>query len=188
MPQLDRRWREARSLADLGLVAADWLEGRLPGEHPNGYDEVDPETTLLVPVLVAANRAGFVTDNSQPGHGRAVGFDGSRYEQRAAVDGWIAAGRLLDRIRVQARRAGMTVIAQRAGSRPRPGVPVTRADGEPVTWFGTWGPHRERVEWVWQGVGGRARRELRAATHLTLIDPEWGPSTRLWSVLASATR
>lgn len=187
MPQLDRRWREARSLADLGLVAADWLEGRLPGEHPNGYDEVDPETTSLVSVLAQLNRAGFVTDNSQPGEsGR--GFDGSRYEQRAAVDGWIAPGRLLDRIRTEARRAGITVIVQRAGSRPRPGVPVTRADGEACTWFGTWGPHRERVEWVWQGVGGRARRELRAATHLTLIDPEWRPSTRLWSALASAIR
>jgi uncharacterized protein DUF6919 len=185
--RLDRRWREARTLADLGQTAADWMEGRIPGEHPNGYDELDPETTSLVPTLIAANRAGFVADNSQPGQA-GVGFDGAHWEQRAAVDGWIAPGRLLDRLRAHARRAGITVMTQRAGSRPRPGVPVTTCGGEPVTWFGGWAPHRTQTEWVWSGVGGRARRELRTATHLTLIDPTWGPSTRLWDALAAAIR
>lgn len=184
MTYIDRRWREARSLADLGATAADWLEGSLPGEHPNGYDTLDPETKSLVPVLAAANRAGFITDNSQPGES-GTGYDGSHYEQRAAVDGWIAPGRLLDRIRTEAKRAGLTVVSQQAGSRPRPGIPVTRANGQAVTWFATWEPHRTRTEWIWSGVGGRARRELRTTTYLTLIDPAWGPSTRLWDVLAA---
>lgn len=183
---LDRRWRAARSIADLGQVAADWLEGRIPGWHGSGDDELDPETTPLIPVLAAANRAGYVTFNSQPGHELAVGWDGSHYEQRAALDGWIGDGRLLERIRVHARQAGITVVAQRAGSRPRPGIPVTTADSVPVTFFAVWVPHRTRTEWIWSCAGGLARRELRAATYLTLIDPEWGPNTRLWSALAAA--
>jgi hypothetical protein len=61
-------WRAARTLPDLGNATADWLEGKTasqPGYAP-GHGP-DTETTGLIPGLAAANRAGFVTRQSQPG-------------------------------------------------------------------------------------------------------------------------
>lgn len=187
MTQLDRRWGTARTLGDLGHVAADWLEGHVPGGHPNGSDSLDDETAPLVPLLARLNRAGFCTDTSQPGCA-GPGIDGAWWEQRAGVDGWIAFGPLFDRIRHHARRAGITVVAYRPGSRPRAGIPATTRDHEPCMWYGVWEPHRIHAHWVWGGVGGGAMRQLRTATRLTLIDPKWGPSDRLWDALDKAVQ
>lgn len=89
MPRTDRaRWRAARSIADLGHLTALWLEGEV-ASHPScatpnfGPDE---ETAHLVPVLAAANRAGYLTDNSQPGFIER-GSDGDLLQRLlAAVD------------------------------------------------------------------------------------------------------
>jgi hypothetical protein len=179
---LDRRWREARSLTDLGHVAADWLEGRVPGEHPNGYDEIDPETTDLVPVLVAANRAGFVTDSSQPGKS-GPGFDGAHWEQRAAVDGFIADQGLLDRLTRAARSAGADTLID-----DRRGVVVTTRDGELFTGFGARIP-RSHMRLCWAEVGRGAYAELKRAHHVAIIARDYGTSgERLWPALATAIR
>lgn len=182
-------WKKATSVAELGHLMADWLEGRIrTAPLIVGEDGPDDETRHLIPILAACNRAGYVTTCSQPGQCPERGYDGRIWRQRAAVDGWVSDRRLLDRICTHAKRNGITVIAHRPGVKFHEGVPVTDADGEPYTWFARTDGHRNQIAYEWNGVGGRAVRELRRSTYLTLIDPVWGRDDRLWPALQQATR
>lgn len=86
-----KRWKNARAFRDVTELMALWLEGEggsWPGYQPrHGPDD---ETLLWTGVLAAVNRAGYLTIGSQPGFCRA-GFDGKIWEQRAAVEGFVAA-------------------------------------------------------------------------------------------------
>ncbi|GGX40521.1 hypothetical protein GCM10010341_73060 [Streptomyces noursei] len=180
-----RPWKDARTVADLGNAMADWLEGRIapcPSFCDGGPDD---ETRHLIPTLVACNRAGYVTTCSQPGHLPTRGCDGRTYRQRAFVKGWISDTHLLNRIRAHAKRSGITVIAIRPGGSSHPTVPVTEADGEVCAAVGFTPGHRRLIASDWRGVGSNAVRELRTATQIALVDPEWGRDT-LWSALARA--
>ncbi|WP_143659385.1 hypothetical protein [Streptomyces sp. MP131-18] len=179
MTRLDRQWRDARTLTDLGHATALWLEGGLR-RHPNGYDTPAAETRSLIPTLAAANRAGYVTDQSQPG-GVGPGSGRAWWEQRAAVDGWIADPRLLGRLLAAARRDGLIAST---GGKP---IVVTRRNGEPHTDFGGDIPPRH-LRGIWRGVHPAAIDEIQRATHLALIDPAWGPSDRLWGAIDKAVR
>lgn len=181
-------WKKATSVADLGNLMADWLEGRISTRPAYCDTQPDEETDHLISILAACNRAGFVTTCSQPGEPETRGWDGRMYRQRAAVEGWVADRRLLDRLRVSAKRAGIDVIAHQPGVRWHDGIPVTDADREPYTWFARTDGHRNQIAYEWPGVGGRAVRELRKSTYLTLIDPAWGRDDRLWPALANAIR
>lgn len=59
-----RRWRQAATLADLGELVIAWLNGEIR-QTPGHCGEPAPETVPLIRALTAANRAGFITDNSQ---------------------------------------------------------------------------------------------------------------------------
>lgn len=180
-------WKKAQSVADLGHLMADWLEGRIRTSPSCVNDgSLDDETRHLVPILAPVNRAGYVTTDSQPGDPESRGRDGHMYRQRAAVSGWVADKRLLNRISASAKQAGIEIIAHRADSGWRDGMDVTRVDGEPYTWFGRTMARREQIAYEWDGVGGRAVRELRRSTYLTLIDPVWGRDDRLWPLLQQA--
>lgn len=179
-------WKDARTVADLGRLMADWIEGRIPNSPTEIDSGVYDETRHLVPTLAACNRAGFVTTCSQPGHPAQRGHDSRTYRQRAAVDGWIADKRLLDRVRTEAKQAGITVLAHRPGVQFHDGIAVTEVNSEPCTWFGRTMGYRKQIEYEWPGIGRHAIRELRTATHLTLIDPEWGRDNRLWPLLTKA--
>lgn len=112
-----RRWESARTLGDLGELMALWLEGKL-GSRP-GYGArfgPDEETAALVPVLAACCRAGFVTEQSQPGEDD-IAFDGRPWVQRAAVSGFISDSRLLGRMRAVVEGVGLQVIADRRSTR-----------------------------------------------------------------------
>lgn len=180
-------WKKAASVADLGHAMADWLEGRIP-TWPGYMDTTTAdETRHLIPTLLACNRAGYVTTCSQPGEKPTRGYDGRMWRQRAAVEGWITDIKLYSRICSAAAQAGITVITLRPGERSGPGMICTEADGKPVTGFG-WSPgHRRLIASVWPGIGRHATRELRTATLLTLVDPQWGRDTVLWPMLDKAT-
>lgn len=179
-------WKDARSVADLGQAMALWIEGRIPTSPTEIDSGIYDETHHLAPTLAACNRAGYVTTCSQPGHPPARGHDGRTYRQRAAVRGWIADHQLLDRIRTAAKQAGITVLAHRPGVQFHEGIAVTEANGQPCTWFGRTMGHRKQIEYEWPGIGRHAIRELRTATHLTLVDPEWGRDDVLWPLLDTA--
>lgn len=172
-------WKTARTVADLGTLMADWLEGRIATRPGYCATDTDPETAPLLPVLVAANRAGFVTDNSQPGCDEA-GFDGARWRQRAAVDGWIADPDLYARLTTAARNAGLAITTDEP-------MVVTTREGEPYTAFGGTIPRRD-MRVIWGGINRRAFAAVKAAHFVAIVDPAWGESDRLWRLLDQITR
>lgn len=184
---MDRIWRDARSIDELGGAMAGWLEGSLP-ERPGFADDKpsrpDEETRELVPVLVRLNRRGWVTTDSQPG--REEYGDGQPFQQRAAVQGWIADNDpLLIRVVREARAAGLLVSAYGSTRTvgPQRGFPVGRAGGVMDKPFGgrpSFGHRRSTLP----GIGRHARRQLRRhGVLLTVADPDWGRTDRLVSVL-----
>ncbi|MGW3427946.1 DUF6919 domain-containing protein [Streptomyces melanosporofaciens] len=180
-------WKKAESVADLGEFTAQWLEGRIR-RHPGtiGRGGPDKETRHLVRTLAILNRAGFVTDCSQPGLPPQRGYKKRMFQQRAGVEGHITDQALLRRLTAAAKSAGLTVITYPPGATQRWGVPVTEVDGEPFTWFGNWFGIQDHIATSWQGVGEEALRELRTSTYLTLVDPVWGRDDRLWPALTGA--
>lgn len=73
-------WRGARSLTELATLTADWLGGDLAA-HPGWIGEPAPETAEITTELVALNRTGWLTIDSQPGYDR----DAAGSMQRHAV-------------------------------------------------------------------------------------------------------
>ena len=178
------RWAEAETFTDLCELTAQWLEGGL-AFHPGGYNEPDPETTELLAVLACLNRAGFLTDGSQPGI-IAPGFDGVGWEQRAALQGYATDERVMRALVVMARVHGLLYVVHDPRDRIRqdPVVVTTRA-GQPYTDFGVWlPPSNTRLTY-----GDWCSREMEAAVNaayqVTLIDPEWGRNDVLWPALTT---
>jgi hypothetical protein len=179
-----RHWSNAASVADLGNLMADWLEGRIPKRPGYFGRRPDPETTTrLIRTLAAINRAGYVTEGSQPGcdemsTGRAKR---THWLQCAAVQGFITDLGLLGTIRDAARRASLTVIVD------GPQTVVTWVDGKPYTAFG--GTVRGGdLRIMWDGIGRDAWADIRTARQVAIIDPHQGPSDRLWDLLDQIAR
>ena len=178
-----RRWAAAQTLPELADLMALWLEGEL-SMWPGYDDGADEETTALIPTLSAANRGGFLTDQSQPGWD-GPGFDGLRWEQRAAVSGLIADEDFLEllRIRQACKAAGLLVLLSHPRHRPQgQGVTGTIRGGRDYTVFGEHMPPRI-VRHIWQGISRHALDQVVDAWQLTLVDPEYGRNDRLWPLL-----
>jgi hypothetical protein len=176
-------WRGARTLADLGELTARWLEGSVasvPGTVP-GYGP-DEETGPLVPVLAAANRAGFVTNFSQPG------VDDNGWVQRAAVYGFAGAATFLA-IAAAAADADLTIIAARAdGPALDTRIVVTTDNGREHTWVGDSWSRAEIQDGYGDCCSPAAVGALCRAWQITLIDPEWARNDHLWAVLQALGR
>jgi hypothetical protein len=171
-PEDAERWRTARTLADLGELTAQWLEGTIasiPTVMP-GYGP-DEETSELIPVLAACNRAGYITTVSQPGEEPAPGYDGRLWTQRAAVGGFAA-----------------TLPWQPTRSTPR-------KPGSRSPWLAT-RRTRGSAARLPQETSKTIRPDTASATptpsrhyarawQVTIIDPEWGRNDVLWPVLES---
>lgn len=183
----DRRmWRQARTLTTLGELMAHWLQGNLslrPGYQP-GYGP-DTETTDLIPVLANANRAGFLTTDSQPGCDE-IGTDGRHWQQRAAVTGFVGSEKLLHQLGYLAETHRLELLVRDvADGRTRVGRTVTRVGGEPYTVFGAPLSRRD-LRRIWQGVSRPALTEITDAWQVTLIDSKWGRNDLLWTALDTA--
>ncbi|MFJ9420723.1 DUF6919 domain-containing protein [Streptomyces sp. NPDC101249] len=139
----------------------------------------------MLPVLARANQGGFLTDSSQPGCDEP-GADGRRWRQRAAVEGFVTDERLLFALDRAAQSHRLTFLSRAAGgSSRRPAVTVTAVDGKPYTWFGAQLTARD-LRHIWQGLSRPAMDAVIAAQQVTIIDPTWGSSTRLWTALDEA--
>ncbi|MCX5253598.1 hypothetical protein OOK27_05345 [Streptomyces canus] len=172
-------------MADLGELMAGWLEGDLtvwPGYAVSGPDD---ETAGLIPVLARVNRAGFVTDQSQPGCD-GPGHDGARWEQRAAVSGLVADQGLMLALARVAEAHRLTILVRGVDDQTWiDGVTATRVGGEDYTSFGARLTHRD-LRHIWRGVSGTALDAIAEALQVTLIDPEYGRNDRLWTALDEA--
>ncbi|MFI1890428.1 DUF6919 domain-containing protein [Streptomyces jumonjinensis] len=185
-----RRWKSARTVADLGDLMARWLEGEIASRP--GYAArygPDEETAHLVPTLAALCRAGYITTCSQPGLA-GTGVDGLWWEQRAAVDGVVTDPELLRRLVVAATEAGMLVRTNdyRPGSadQEQPVIATTR-DGEPTAAFGG-RISRADMAIQWPGLDRGLYDQVAHGAYVSIVAPEYGPTgERLWVLLDQIT-
>lgn len=177
-------WFSVRSFAEFGRVTADWLEGRVGDEYPNGLDVPDEERAALVPGLAAACRAGLVPLAAQAG--AVYVTDGERQEQMAAVTGLLVDRALLVALAGQAWRQGLYVSVHRPAAHvAADGVPVTTVDGSPFTWLGQW-IDPEDVEIQFEGCHPDVVAAAVDAWQVTVIDLTVGRNDRLWPAIDAA--
>jgi hypothetical protein len=163
-----KQWRGARSLADVGALTVAWLNGELR-ETPSHCAPPDPETIPHIPALVAANLAGFVTENSQSASSPA---DVEQYgaQWNAWVGGFVTDEGL--------ERLGAVI----EGS---PLVLETRCRGrEHHGHCGRWlrCPRRD-LDGFYGDRCRRAAAAVAAAWYVMLADPEPSRNDRLWLAL-----
>lgn len=181
-------WSWCRSLAELGEMTARWLEGSAPWQP--GYSDCGPapETEPLVPVLAAANRAGFLTAGSQPGD-ITTDARGLRWVQAAAVTGFASPrdADLLVSIASGYRLACVVRQAPRWLTGYRTAAEVTWCEGRAVTRFGAALSRRYLADGH-AGYGQCDRTAVRAvqnALQVTIADPKPGcADSVLWRALS----
>lgn len=177
-------WQHARTLADLGNLTAEWLEGAIgyaPAHGPDDEGLIRParETAPLIPYLARANRNGFVTCVSQPG----VGPTGD-HSQRAFVDGFCD-GPTAGRIHRACRGTDLVVIETPPAWENPTRITVTMRGGKPCTWAG--GVNTAVDIAVHYGEDcPRAVASLFLASQVVIIDPVWGRQGLLWETLDTA--
>jgi hypothetical protein len=178
-----RPWAQAATLGELGALTGLWLQGRLRTQ-PGYVGSVDVDEALapgLADVLVACNRAGFLTRASQAADQDQ--HSPGRWVQLAAVEGH-AEERVVRHLR-SALRGTRFRIQARPPARIRPaGVVVTRYDGRPATTYGR--ATRAEIAASLTGAGPGAIRDVLGALYVVVWDPEPGHSTDLWDVLQAA--
>jgi hypothetical protein len=177
-------WKTARTFADMCELMALWLEGRIPFRPGYLARYPEPETAPLISTLAAANRAGFLTDDSQPG-GDGRDRAASTWRQRPAVTGFVSDRGFLKRLAYDARCAGLTVVT--AGTATSTGrapdrIAVTEVSGKPFTWYGA-RVGRADLLYLWQGLSLPGADALCGAEQVTIIDPAFGSGERLWRLL-----
>jgi hypothetical protein len=189
-----RRWASATSLADLGELTALWLEGEL-GQAPMNFGPPAEETAELTQVLAAVNRAGFVTDCSQPGMNRPwqgsilswTAPPGSVWCQCAAVSGFASAETcgLLETFVDPELIYGVAGIGAEWPAPTCWNVTKVGAGGDwlEATWFGEPISRTELECQIGPTCSSAAVTALCDARQVTLIDPEWNRNDRLWPLL-----
>ncbi|WP_329595885.1 hypothetical protein OG195_44770 (plasmid) [Streptomyces sp. NBC_01362] len=184
MSRADRkRWKAARTLPDLGSLAAAWWEGsvrHLPG-HRAGH-RPHPLLADHTAVLAAANRTGFLAVAAQ------AGLADGTVRQRAAVQGFATDPVLIRRLVDVAENAGLKIVLNDfldAQHGPGDGITVTTHDGQAVNVFGE-ALGLDDIKAMWPRLP-HAVEAVAPALQITLTDPEFGPRSLLWDTLATAT-
>jgi hypothetical protein len=159
-------WAAAQTLDDLCELTALWLEGRIDSQ-PCYYGRVDVDEDIapgITDTLIALNRAGFLTNNSEGGD-CGIGWHGQWYEQHANVTGF-ATAETYDWLN--------NLVAD------------TPFEVTP----GWWVPKRgacllgpDEVDFEYDGCSTNALRALRGAVQVTVLDPRIGGRNDLWPVL-----
>lgn len=175
MSDASKRWATASSLDELGELTAAWLEGTL-AFIPTYGDRPDPETLPLVPALAAMNRAGFWTNNSQPGE---HGADG--YVQRAWVCGYCNES-TSNTIVAAAVATDLVVLATPAVFESWVQIPISRLGNKEWTWSGGHTPPtRDSLEDT-----PAAFDAVVESWYVEVIDPVWGRNDLLWPTVTAA--
>jgi hypothetical protein len=174
-PACVQPWLQAGSVSRLRELTARFIEGTLHAQPNYLAGAVAPETEGLVGVLAAINRAGLLTDGSQPG-GSVNGF-----EQRAWVSDY-ATDRVVDSVLAGTLSTDVMVLALPPGITEGPRVCVTRAGARECTWAGAFEDPRSAY-----GTGSRSLdAQLARLWCVDIIDPEWGREDLLWATVHAA--
>lgn len=170
-------WSDVQDLAGMGGLMARWLEGDLTYQPAYYGSAPDEETAELVPVLAALNRAGFVTEFSQPGIPLTNGS-----AQRAAVGGFCDDAMVLN---LMAATFGTDLVMLRfaSGDTGEGSVVVTLDEREEYTFLGrTEGP--DDLEYGYgEDLSPAGLAALTSAWQVHLFDPVWGRNDLLWPLL-----
>jgi hypothetical protein len=171
------RWAACRTMDDLADMTVAWLHGEVQ-ETPDNLAPPAAETIELIPALTAANRAGYLTECSQPGRPLTNGNG-----QRAAVSGY-ATDATREALAGLASDAGLMISVMRASAkrtRYTCRTLVTVSGGEERTWFGA---QLSLVDLRWDyEICPEAAEAVCKAWQVTIIDPEWGRNDVLWPML-----
>ena len=175
------RWRTARTFAQLCTLGADFVSGESPVFPGWMADAVDAETDPYVPLLVAANRAGFLTCASQPGLGPVPDHDGLAKRQRAFVCGF-AERPLAARLEGLHGQGGLWVAGYetREGDGPRLALGLR---GATPYLHGGYGAGPEELPLFDDALDRRALDALARTRWVWLIDLAWGRDDVLWDAL-----
>jgi uncharacterized protein DUF6919 len=171
-------WREPTTLAGLGELMARWLEGDIT--YQPGYNSTGPdaETTDLIPVLAAVNRAGMFTTFSQPG---VPLTDGNG--QRAAIEGFCTE-EAMQRLYVASWATDLVTLSYPPGSSASDGaVAVSTLGGLECTWLGSCQDRGELIYYYGEDLCEAAVIDLCSAWQVHILDPVWGRNDLLWDVL-----
>ncbi len=178
-----RIWADTHHLYDVAGRTAQWLSGESKSQP--GYfgpcDVDEDEAPGLTECLIACNRNGFLTANSQAGFDGA-GFDGAHWVQLAAVTGY-AHRPVVAKLRRLESRYGL-IVHDGVGTRFRrgSGVTVTWAAGQAFTEFGR--QHAE-IDFLYNGCGPAASADIERAHQGPVFDRTPGRNT-LWADLSTA--
>jgi hypothetical protein len=178
------RWQTAHSLGDLGELTALFLEGQL-SETPSHGGPPDPDTGPLIPVLTEVNRAGFVTEQSQPG----IPPDADGSAQRANVSGF-ASNKTFAALTATLADTDLVITAARARRDEKglpPTIPITLDMGEECTWDGGAQSCTDLEYHYGSTCHPDAVQALCNAWQVTIVDPEWGRNDVLWAALTRFT-
>ena len=172
MPTADAAaWAQARSVRDLGQLGARWLEGDLrsqPAYAPGcGPDE---ETLPYVPILAAANRAGFYTTGSEAPD---AGVPGLRVN--TSVNGFCDDD-VVYRMEDLLRGSGLRWSAQSGWTGVEWSENLRRG------WW--WGYSETDIRSFWQVCHPTAVETLVHGWQVCVEDPEPGREDVLWPLLA----
>lgn len=192
-------WGAATSLADLASLTADWIDGTL-SDHPGWSGPPDTETYQIAEPLIALNRAGWLTIDSQPGHEANKHGEVQRHavkliltpEQvttfQAAFEhtGYLRSlpTPLAPQAPTEHRRAVPVMVSGVAGADHVVSAVAESGHIEGTCWFGT-GPDDE-----WELLFGEdqmrpeLRRVLETAMVVAIAAPRWGSDDDgLWEAL-----
>ena len=177
--EAEDEWANARSFSRLCELTAQWLEGKLPFYPGYASESPDPETTELIPILAAFNRAGFLTEFSQP----AEGDCGSGSAQRAAVAGF-AMEPLAKQIGCLSLSTDLYVGIFPPNVEWGYQLPISMHEFRPTTWCGA--TINADSDPLAESCRPEASAELGSCWLVQVIDLRWGRKSHLWSNLKRA--
>jgi hypothetical protein len=175
-------WARARTLRELGELMALWLEGKI--RYQPGYlaADADDETSELVPVLARINRAGLMTDFSQPGEK----LDESGWQQRAALGGYCSE-ELKDRIKAKLLDSDLVVLTYAPGAVfDYVDLCITAQGDRENTWIGGRLDDKNIDHHYTEDVHPEGVAALHDAWQISVVDAVWGRNDYLWPRLVAA--
>jgi hypothetical protein len=175
------QWEAARTLPELAALTVRWLTGEIRSQ-PGYYGPVDvdePDAPGLTAALIACNRAGFLTNDSQAGYDGS-GYDDALWTQLAAVTGFLHPSPAAQLAALVAADGRFRI--QHTGEPEH--IPVTCRDGVAGTWYGGETPAYVIAD-LYEGCGPDAINDVIASATVTVWDPIAGRND-LWEFLSTA--
>lgn len=181
-PECSIEWDSATSIADLGALGARWLEGTLRWQPMYYGAGPDAETLPHVQDLARMNRAGWWTDESQPGVSGEIGA------QRARIGGFCERSTALG-LRSALLTTELVVLAAPVTGDHDVRIVVSRSDQieETFSMFPVSGELAAHMAVEYEEhLSELAFAALLDAWYVEVIDMRWGRNDFIWRACLDA--